>query len=219
MTRIVLAATLGLAASLGVISACSGAVASTRPFPEPAAEAVGAGGKVAVLAGGCFWGMEGVFEHVKGVSHVTAGYTGGTRAQADYQTVSTETTNHAESIRIEYDPAVISYGHLLEIYFAAAHDPTQVNGQNPDEGRSYRSAIFPQNPEQRAIATQYIAALNQAHVFGKPIATKLETGTFYPAEEYHQQFMRRHPDHPYIRAWDNARVANLHARFPQYYKA
>jgi len=216
MKRIIVAGVLAAAASVAVVMSLSGAQASAKPFPEPPAGPVA--GKVAVLAGGCFWGMEGVFEHVKGVNHVTAGYTGGTRAQADYQTVSTETTNHAESIRIEYDPAVISYGHLLEIYFDAAHDPTQVNGQRPDEGRSYRSAIFPQSPEQRDIATRYIAELNGAHVFGKPIATKLETGTFYPAEDYHQQFMRRHPDHPYIVAWDNARVANLHARFPQYYK-
>jgi len=218
MKRILIAGTLGVAASIAAIASLSGAAVPNKPFPAPPAETSAAGGKVAVLAGGCFWGMEGVFEHVKGVNHVTAGYTGGTRAQADYQTVSTETTNHAESIRIEYDPAVISYGHLLEIYFDAAHDPTQLNGQRPDEGRSYRSAIFPQSPEQRDIATRYIAELNGAHVFGKPIATKLETGTFYPAEEYHQQFMRRHPDHPYIVAWDNARVANLHAKFPQYYK-
>lgn len=218
MKRILIAGALGMVASIGAVMGVSGVAASTKPFPEPPAETRGAGGKVAVIAGGCFWGMEGVFEHVKGVSHVTAGYTGGTRAQADYQTVSTETTNHAESIRIEYDPAVVSYGRLLEIYFAAAHDPTQVNGQNPDEGRSYRSAIFPQSPEQRDIAARYIVELSQAHVFAKPIATKIETGTFYPAEEYHQQFMRRHPDHPYIRAWDNARVASLHARFPQYYK-
>jgi peptide-methionine (S)-S-oxide reductase len=218
MKRILIAGALGVVASIGAVTGVSGVAASTKPFPEPPAETRGAGGKVALFAGGCFWGMEGVFEHVKGVSHVTAGYTGGTRAQADYQTVSTETTNHAESIRIEYDPAVVSYGHLLEIYFAAAHDPTQVNGQNPDEGRSYRSAIFPQSPEQRDIAARYIAELSQARVFAKPIATKIETGTFYPAEEYHQQFMRRHPDHPYIRAWDDVRVTNLHARFPQYYK-
>jgi peptide-methionine (S)-S-oxide reductase len=159
-----------------------------------------------------------VFEHVRGVRTVTSGYTGGTRATADYETVSTERTNHAESVRITYDPAIVSYGRLLEIYFAAAHDPTQVNGQYPDEGRSYRSAIFPQNAQQRDIAVRYIAELNRAHVFGKPIATQIETGTFYPAEEYHQQFMRRHPDHPYIRRWDVERVANLKSRFPQFYK-
>ena len=196
-----------------------GTAATGAPFPDPPAQApTAANSEIAVLAGGCFWGMEGVFEHVKGVKAVTAGYTGGTQAQADYQTVSTETTNHAESVRIQYDPRVISYGRLLEIYFAVAHDPTQVNGQYPDEGRSYRSAIFPLNPAQRTIAQQYIATLDHAHVFKAPIATRIETGRFYPAEEYHQHFMQRHPDHPYIRRWDVERVAHLRAKFPQYYQ-
>ena len=196
-----------------------GTAATGAPFPDPPAQApTAANSEIAVLAGGCFWGMEGVFEHVKGVKAVTAGYTGGTQAQADYQTVSTETTNHAESVRIQYDPRVISYGRLLEIYFAVAHDPTQVNGQYPDEGRSYRSAIFPLNPAQRTIAQQYIATLDHAHVFKAPIATRVETGRFYPAEEYHQHFMQRHPDHPYIRRWDVERVAHLRAKFPQYYQ-
>ena len=196
-----------------------GTAATGAPFPDPPAQApTAANSEIAVLAGGCFWGREGVFEHVKGVKAVTAGYTGGTQAQADYQTVSTETTNHAESVRIQYDPRVISYGRLLEIYFAVAHDPTQVNGQYPDEGRSYRSAIFPLNPAQRTIAQQYIATLDHAHVFKAPIATRIETGRFYPAEEYHQHFMQRHPDHPYIRRWDVERVAHLRAKFPQYYQ-
>jgi peptide-methionine (S)-S-oxide reductase len=210
MKRICMAAALGLAAL--------SSAAAAAPFPDPPAEAKAQGTAVAVLAGGCFWGMEGVFEHVRGVRAVTSGYTGGTRDTANYETVSTERTNHAESVRITYDPAIVSYGRLLEVYFAAAHDPTQVNGQYPDEGRSYRSAIFPQNAQQRDIAARYIGELNRAHVFGKPIATQIETGTFYPAEEYHQQFMRRNPDHPYIRRWDVERVANLKARFPQFYK-
>ena len=219
MKKTYLVAASALAASLGVAALWSGTPALGKAFPEPPAEtAPAAGREVAVLAGGCFWGMEGVFEHVKGVKSVVAGYTGGTAATADYQTVSTETTNHAESVRIEFDPKMISYGRLLEIYFAAAHNPTQVNGQYPDEGRSYRSAIFPQTPQQREVAAQYIAALNSAHVFNAPIATKIETGRFYPAEEYHQQFMRRHPDHPYIRRWDVERVAQLHQKFPQYYQ-
>ena len=113
---------------------------------------------------------------------------------------------------------MVSYGRLLEIYFAVAHDPTQVNGQVPDEGRSYRSAIFPQSPQQRDLAQRYIAALNASHVFARPIATRIETGTFYPAEEYHQQFMRRHPDHPYIRRWDVERVDHLRTRLPQFYQ-
>jgi peptide-methionine (S)-S-oxide reductase len=211
-----------ITAGLALLAACNGpatAQPDNKPFPAPPAQPAEPAGKaIAVLSGGCFWGMEGVFEHVKGVKSVVAGYDGGTAAQANYATVSTETTNHAETVRITYDPAVVSYGRLLQIYFAVAHDPTQVNGQYPDEGRSYRSAIWPQSPQQRALAQQYIAALNQAHVFAKPIATKLESGTFYPAEEYHQHFMQRHPDHPYIRRWDVERVDHLKSRFPQYYK-
>ena len=211
-----------IAAVLALLAACDGpatAQAGRQPFPEPPTQpAKPAGKEIAVLSGGCFWGMEGVFEHVKGVKSVVAGYAGGTAAQADYQIVSTETTNHAETVRITYDPSVVSYGRLLQIYFAVAHDPTQVNGQYPDEGRSYRSAIWPQSPAQRDLAGRYIAALNKAHAFNKPIATKIETGTFYPAEEYHQHFMQRHPDHPYIRRWDVERVEHLKARFPQFYQ-
>lgn len=219
MKRTFLIAASALVTVFGASACWSGTPTTGKAFPEPPAEpAPPAGKQVAVLAGGCFWGMEGVFEHVKGVKSVVAGYTGGTAATADYQTVSTETTNHAESIRIEYDPKVVSYGRLLEVYFAAAHDPTQVNGQYPDEGRSYRSAIFPQTPQQRDLAMKYIAALNAAHVYKAPIATKLETGHFYPAEEYHQQFMRRNPNHPYIRRWDVARVDQLKAKFPQLYQ-
>jgi peptide-methionine (S)-S-oxide reductase len=162
--------------------------------------------------------MEGVFEHVKGVEAVTAGYAGGTRGTANYEAVSSERTNHAESIRIVYDPSVVSYGRLLEIYFAVAHDPTQIDGQYPDQGRSYRSAIFPQSAAQRQIAAAYIASLDRAHVFARPVATRLETGNFYPAEEYHQQFMRRNPGHPYIQQWDVARVERLQTRFPEFYR-
>ncbi len=215
---------LGAAASVGIAAlaltlGAPSTAAPTGPFPDPPAQAPAtASSEIAVFAGGCFWGMEGVFEHVRGVKTVTAGYTGGTQATADYQTVSTETTNHAESIRIQYDPRVVSYGRLLEIYFAVAHDPTQVNGQYPDEGRSYRSAVFPQNPAQRTLTERYIATLNKAHTFKAPIATKIETGRFFPAEEYHQQFMRRNPNHPYIRRWDVERVAHLRERFPQFYQ-
>jgi peptide-methionine (S)-S-oxide reductase len=213
------AAAIVLVAGLDVAVGVSRAPAATVPFPDPPAQAVAPHGtQVAVFAGGCFWGMEGVFEHVRGVKAVTAGYAGGTAATANYETVSSESTNHAESIRIEFDPAVVSYGRLLEVYFAVAHDPTQVNGQYPDEGRSYRSVIFPQSPAQADLARQYVAALNHAHAFKAPIATQIETGRFYPAEEYHQQFMRRHPDHPYIRRWDVERVEHLHSQFPQFYK-
>jgi len=169
---------------------------------------------VAVFAGGCFWGMEAVFERVKGVSKVTAGYAGGTAATATYEQVSSETTGHAEAIRIVYDPRVVSYGTLLQIYFAAAHDPTSLNRQGPDSGPSYRSAIFPQNAAQRAVAAAYIAQLTAKKAFPKPIVTKLESGGFWPAEEYHQRFFDRNPNHPYIVAWDKPKVAAFRAAFP-----
>lgn len=170
--------------------------------------------QVAVLAGGCFWGMEAVFEHVRGVKSVTAGYAGGTRATANYDDVSSEMTGHAEAIRVVYDPARVSYATLLRVYFSVAHDPTQLNRQGPDSGTSYRSAIFPQNPAQRAVAAAYIAQLGAAHSFPAPIVTKLETGSFFPAEDYHQHFYDRNPTHPYIVHWDKPKVAAFKAGFP-----
>ena len=170
--------------------------------------------QVAVLAGGCFWGMEAVFEGVKGVTSVTNGYAGGTQATATYEQVSTETTRHAEAVRITYDPAQVSYGTLLRVFFAVAHDPTQVNRQGPDTGPSYRSAIFPQSPQQKAVAEAYIAQLNAARRFGAPIATKVEAGQFFPAETYHQDFFRQNPSHPYIVRWDKPKVAAFKAAFP-----
>lgn len=172
------------------------------------------GSQVAVLAGGCFWGMEAVFERVKGVTSVISGYAGGTRATATYDQVSTETTRHAEAIRITYDPAQVSYGTLLRVFFAVAHDPTQVDRQGPDTGPSYRSAIFPQSPQQKAVAAAYIAQLNAARRFPAPIATKIETGQFFPAEAYHQDFFRQNPGHPYIVRWDKPKVAAFRAAFP-----
>lgn len=172
------------------------------------------GSQVAVLAGGCFWGMEAVFEGVKGVTSVTSGYAGGTRATATYDQVSTETTRHAEAIRITYDPAQVSYGTLLRVFFAVAHDPTQVDRQGPDTGPSYRSAIFPQSPQQKAVAAAYIAQLNAARRFPAPIATKIEAGQFFPAEAYHQDFFRQNPGHPYIVRWDKPKVAAFRAAFP-----
>lgn len=168
----------------------------------------------AVFAGGCFWGMEAVFEQVKGVRSVTTGYAGGSRADATYDRVSTERTGHAESIRITYDPAQVSYATLLRIFFSVAHDPTEVNRQTPDVGPSYRSAIFPQNEPQRRVAGAYIGQLNAAHAFAKPIATKIQTGAFYPAEAYHQDFARRNPTHPYIVRWDKPKVAAFRAAYP-----
>ncbi|MFM5883994.1 MAG: peptide-methionine (S)-S-oxide reductase MsrA [Novosphingobium sp.] len=210
-------AALALGTALLAARSAPPPIAAVRIAP-PAAPAE-KGQQVAVFAGGCFWGMEGVFEHVKGVTGVVSGFAGGSRDTATYDQVSTERTGHAEAIRVTYDPARISYGQLLQIYFYAAHDPTQVNGQYPDSGPSYRSALFPQNPGQRAMAVAYIAALNKARAFGKPLATKIETGAFYPAERYHQDFMRRNPNHPYIQAWDVARLAKLKAAFPAVYAA
>jgi len=195
-----------------------GAARAERAVPIPAATAdvTGATGpQTAVFAGGCFWGMEAVFEHVKGVRQVTAGYAGGTRDTATYDQVSTETTRHAEAIRVVYDPAKVSYATLLRVYFSVAHDPTQLNRQTPDSGPSYRSAIFPQNAAQRGVAAAYIAQLGKARAFGKPIVTKIETGAFFPAEAYHQNFYDRNPNHPYIVTFDKPKVAAFRAGFPQ----
>ena len=174
--------------------------------------------ETAVLAGGCFWGMESVFEHVKGVTDVVSGYAGGSSADASYDKVSSEGTGHAEAVKITYDPARISYAQLLQIYFTVAHDPTQVNRQTPDVGPSYRSAIFPQNRQQAAFAKAFIARLNSAHLYKAPIATRIESGGFYPAEAFHQDFARRHPDYPYIVVNDRPKVIALHKRFPALYK-
>ena len=172
--------------------------------------------ETAVLAGGCFWGMEAVFEHVKGVQNVVSGYAGGSAGAARYEKVSSERTGHAEAIRINFDPSQVSYAQLLRIYFAVAHDPTQVNRQGPDVGPSYRSAIFPQNGEQRRLAASFIAQLRAAK---KPIATRIENGAFYPAEASHQDFVRRNPLHPYVVVHDRPKLAKLKRAYPQYWKA
>jgi peptide-methionine (S)-S-oxide reductase len=174
--------------------------------------------ETAVLAGGCFWGMEAVFEHVKGVTNVVSGYAGGSKSDADYGSVSTERTGHAEAVRITYNPAQISYARLLQVYFAVAHDPTQVNRQGPDVGPSYRSAIFPQNPGQARVAREFIARLNASHAFKRPLATRIESGGFYPAEAYHQDYARRNPYAPYIVINDKPKVAALRAKYPALFK-
>jgi len=173
----------------------------------------------AVLAGGCFWGMEMLFEHVKGVSDVVSGYAGGAGRDASYDKVSSERTGHAEAVRITYDPKQVSYAQLLQVFFAVAHDPTQVNRQGPDQGTSYRSAIFPQTPQQADQARTFIARLNAAHVFRAPIATRIESGGFYPAEAFHQDFARRNPYYPYILVNDRPKVAALKAKYPTLFKA
>jgi len=192
-------------------------IASILAASGPAAAAPRA--ETAVLAGGCFWGMESVFEHVKGVKEVVSGYAGGGVNDANYDAVSSEQTGHAEAVRITYDPSAISYAQLLQIYFTVAHDPTQVNRQSPDVGPSYRSAIFPQSPAQERFARAFIARLNGTHVFKAPIATKIESGGFYPAEAYHQDFARKHPYYPYILVNDRPKVTALQKRFPSLYKA
>lgn len=171
--------------------------------------------ETAVLAGGCFWGMESVFEHVKGVTDVTSGYAGGSSNDANYDRVSSESSGHAEAVRIRFNPRQISYAQLLKIYFSVAHDPTQVNRQGPDMGLSYRSAIFPQNAVQRQLAASFI---QQLRARGNKIATKIEGGGFYPAEAYHQDFARRHPNYPYIVVNDAPKVAKLKRTYPQLWK-
>ena len=189
-------------------------IATTATLLAAAPAAAAPRTETAVLAGGCFWGMESVFEHVKGVTDVVSGFAGGDAKSANYDAVSTERTGHAEAVRITYDPARISYAQLLQIYFVVAHDPTQVNRQGPDVGPSYRSAIFPQNPAQAQVAKAFIAKLGEHHVFKAPIATRIESGGFYPAEAYHQDYARKHPYEPYILINDRPKVSALKAKYP-----
>jgi peptide-methionine (S)-S-oxide reductase len=176
--------------------------------------------EVAVLSGGCFWGMQGVYEHVKGVTKVYAGYTGGAASTAEYEIVSTGATGHAESVQITFNPRIISYGQILQIYFTVATDPTELDYQGPDSGTQYRSEIWVANPEQQKIATDYIAQLTAAHAFSQPIVTRVDPlGGFYKAEDYHQDFLVRNPDYPYIVFNDLPKVQNLARLFPALYMA
>lgn len=175
--------------------------------------------ETAVLAGGCFWGMEWVFEHVKGVTSVVSGYAGGAAKDASYDKVSSEGTRHAEAVKITYDPSQVSYAQLLQVYFTVAHDPTEVNRQGPDVGSSYRSAIFPQSPAQAQFTKAFITRLNAAHAYKAPIATRIENGGFYPAEAYHQHFAQNHPSYPYIVYNDRPKIEALRKRFPSLWKA
>ena len=174
--------------------------------------------EVAVLAGGCFWGVEAVFEHVKGVVDVRSGYAGGTARIVSYEAVSSGKTGKAEAVRIAFDPRQISFAELLRIFFSVAHDPTEMNRQGPDVGPQYRTAIFPQTPAQARVARAYIAQLDKADVFKQPIATKIESGVFAEAEAYHQDFMRRNPAHPYIVIHDRPKLAALKRQFPGQWK-
>jgi peptide-methionine (S)-S-oxide reductase len=176
--------------------------------------------QTAVLAGGCFWGVQAVYQHTKGVTKAVSGYAGGTAKDADYETVSSGRTGHAESVQITFDPKVISYGKILQIYFSVAHNPTELNRQGPDTGTQYRSEIFPQNDEQRKIAAAYIAQLSATKVFPRAIVTKVNSATvhFYPAEAYHQDFAVKHPNHPYIVYNDAPKVENLKQMFPDIFR-
>ena len=176
--------------------------------------------QTAVLSGGCFWGVQGVFEHLIGVRQVLSGYAGGAKNTASYEVVSGGDTGHAESVQITYDPSKVTYGQLLQVYFSVAHNPTQLNYQGPDSGTQYRSTIFAENDAQKKIAESYIAQLDKAKVFPKPIVTTLETGkTFYPAEDYHQDFLTRNPRYPYIVINDLPKIENLKRLFPELYRA
>lgn len=213
------------AAALALASAaCQQPVlAAESAVAAPAAKRVakeGAGLKTAIFAGGCFWGVEGVFSHVKGVTSAVSGYHGGTERQADYKLVSSGVTDHAEAVRVTYDPKVIRYDQLLRIFFSVVADPTQLNRQGPDRGAHYRSAIVPMSAEQNAVAKAYLAQLQAAKLWQRPIVTRIERAqAFYPAESYHQDFMLRNPRHAYIMRWDAPKVAALKRLYPGVYSA
>ncbi len=199
-----------------------GADAIDRAIPAPAVDtpvAEAKGLETAVLAGGCFWGMQGMYQHVPGVTKVVAGYAGGTRETANYEMVTTETTGHAESVEITFDPKKVTYGQLLQLYFSVAHDPTQLNRQGPDSGPSYRSQIFYSSPTQERIARAYVKQLAQANLFKDPIVTKIEPlKGFYPAEGYHQDFLIKNPTYPYIVRNDLPKIAALKRVYPKLYR-
>lgn len=210
---------LGLLALAG--SAACNAATNVPRLPDPVVDTELAklpGAQTAVVAGGCFWGVEGVFQHVKGVTSVISGYSGGRAFTAHYPAVSTGLTGHAESVKITYDPSKISYGQLLKVYFSVAHDPTELNRQGPDEGTQYRSAIFYANDEQRRIAQAYIGQLQRARMYKAPIVTEVTVlKAFYPAETYHQDYLMHHPDNPYIVINDLPKIENLRHAYPELY--
>lgn len=203
------------------VGVTASAAEEPRVIPAPIQdEQASSGTQTAVFAGGCFWGVQGVFQHVKGVVSATSGYAGGSKSSAQYETVSSGSTGHAESVRVVFDPKVVSYGHLMQIYFSVAHDPTQLNRQGPDQGTQYRSAIFPQSDEQAKLAKAYILQLNQARVYNAAIVTRIEPGReFFPAEAYHQDFLTNNPTYPYIVINDLPKIDNLKRIFPKDYRA
>ena len=214
------AAALALAACGWACQVGADAINTVIPAPAvdtPTAEATGL--QTAVLAGGCFWGLQGMFEHVQGVTRVVAGYSGGAKETAHYEMVGKETTGHAESVEITFDPKRISYGQLLRLYFAVAHDPTQLNRQGPDSGPSYRSEIFFTSPTQERIAKAYVAQMTNAGTFRSPVVTKIEPlKGFYPAEDYHQDFLIHNPNHPYIVRNDLPKIDALKRVYPEIYR-
>ena len=216
--RTMFALIVGAALTAGVAIAASASGRNEFPAPPPASveqmEPV-AGAETAVFAGGCFWGVEAVFERLNGVTEVLSGYSGGDASTASYYTVASGTTRHAESVQIIYDPSVISYGTLLEVLFAVAHDPTQLNYQGPDHGPQYRSAIFFVTGAQRSLAESYIRDLDRAGVYGGPIVTEVVPfEAFYPAEDYHQDFIRNNPTYPYVVYWDLPKLSHLEQAYP-----
>ncbi|PYR94211.1 MAG: peptide-methionine (S)-S-oxide reductase [Acidobacteria bacterium] len=222
MSKSVLAFTAAaVLAVVGLTRAVPG-TEKARAIPAPAVDeqAGAATSEVAVLAGGCFWGVQGVYQHLKGVVSAVSGYAGGDKNTAEYERVSTGRTGHAESVQVTFDPHKITYGRLLQVYFSVAHDPTELNRQGPDVGTQYRSAIFPATEEQASVAKAYIAQLDQARVFKAPIVTGIESGrTFYPAEAYHQDFLTLNPTYPYIVYNDLPKIENLKRLFPELYRA
>jgi peptide-methionine (S)-S-oxide reductase len=211
-----------LAAGALAIAACSPAIAAESTFEAPAAQRQakeGRGLKTAIFAGGCFWGVEAVFSHTRGVTSAVSGYAGGSVANPTYEQVTDGTTGHAEAVRVTYDPAVVRYDQLLRVLFSVVADPTLKNRQGPDSGTQYRAAIFPVNAEQRQVATAYLAQMRSSGVWDRPIVVEIESGRFYPAEEYHQDFARKNPNHPYIRRWDAPKVVALREMYPSLYRA
>jgi peptide-methionine (S)-S-oxide reductase len=212
------------AVAVGAAFHFSGAGARSAPkaaLPAPALDtpAAQAGKQTVVFAGGCFWGVQAVFQHVKGVQEATSGYAGGAASSPSYEQVSSGTTGHAESVRVTFDPAQVSFGQLLQVFFSVAHDPTDLNRQGPDEGTQYRSAVFFTNPDQKRVTGAYIAQLDRAKLLPKPIVTEVAPlAAFYPAEAYHQDYARRHPDDPYIVINDAPKVTRLRALFPDVYR-
>jgi peptide-methionine (S)-S-oxide reductase len=213
------AAAIGTLAITAFVVAPSLAAEDAVIIPAPAADIkVSDGIQTVVVAGGCFWGVQGVFQHTAGVVNAVSGYAGGSKTTADYSTVSTGTTGHAESVEVKYDPNKISYGKILQIFFSVAHDPTQLNRQGPDSGTQYRSAIFTTNDEQKKVTDAYIAQLNAAKVYKKPIVTKVgPLEGFFPAEAYHQDYLTLHPNQPYIAYNDIPKVENLKKIFAENY--